>query len=68
MAVILNPYLNWRSGAREAMEFYRSVFGGELNLMTFAEGGMQVDPSESELIMHGQLETPDGFTLMGADT
>jgi len=64
----LNPYLNWRSGVREALEYYQKVFGGELNLMTFAEGGMEVDPSESELIMHGQLETPDGFTLMGADT
>ena len=68
MSMRLNPYLNWRSGVREALEYYQKVFGGELNLMTFAEGGMEVDPSESELIMHGQLETPDGFTLMGADT
>jgi len=68
MSMRLNPYLNWRSGAREALEYYQKVFGGELDLMTFAEGGMEVDPSESELIMHGQLETPDGFTLMGADT
>jgi len=63
----LNPYLNFRAQAREAMEFYRSVFGGELTLTTFAEFGMPAAPGEEGLIMHGQLETPSGFTLMGAD-
>ena len=67
MALTLNPYLNWRTGARDALEYYRGVFGGELSLMTFADGGMEVDASEAELIMHGQLETPDGFVLMGSD-
>lgn len=67
MSVTLNPYLNWRRGAREALEYYQRVFGGELSFMTFAEGGMEVDPAEAELVMHGQLKTPDGFTLMGAD-
>jgi len=63
----LNPYLNWRSSTREAMEFYRSVFGGELTTSTFGEAGMPVDPDEANLIMHSQLVTPD-LTLMAADT
>jgi PhnB protein len=67
MASRLNPYLSFRSDARQAMEFYRSVFGGDLTLSTFGEYG-QADAPEADLIMHGQLETPDGFTLMGADT
>ena len=33
----LNPYLNLKDNAREAMEFYRSVFGGELTLATYAD-------------------------------
>lgn len=64
----LNPYLSFKTNAREAMEFYKSVFGGELSLMTFGDGGMAQNPAESSLIMHGQLETPDGYTLMGSDT
>ena len=28
MASRLNPYLNFRGQAREALEFYESVFGG----------------------------------------
>ena len=64
----LNPYISFRDQAREALEFYQSVFGGELALDTFAEFDMGQDPSENDLIMHGQLETPAGFVLMAADT
>lgn len=68
MPTRLNPYLNFRGSAREAMEFYQTVFGGELNLNTFAEFGASDDPAEKDQIMHGQLESPSGLTLMGADT
>lgn len=68
MPVTLNPYLNFRDTAREAMEFYHSVFGGDLRLSTFADFQSAHDPSENDLIMHGQLDGPDGLTLMGADT
>jgi PhnB protein len=63
----LNPYLSFAGNAREAMEFYRDVLGGELSLMTFAEGGMSQEPGVADKIMHGQLETPSGYTLMGSD-
>jgi PhnB protein len=64
----LNPYLSFQGNAREAMEFYREVLGGELSLMTYAEGGMTENPADADKIMHGQLETESGYTLMGADT
>lgn len=67
MAVTLNPYLNWRGNAREAMEFYQSVFGGELTVSTFGEAGAEVDPSEVDQVMHSQLVTEDGLVLMGSD-
>ena len=67
MPSILNPYLNFRAQAREAMDFYQSVFGGTLQRSTFAEFGMAEDPAESELVMHSQLTTDAGFTLMAAD-
>jgi PhnB protein len=64
----LNPYLTFKNEAREAMEFYRSVFGGELTVRTFSEYPGMVEDAEKDLVMHAQLETPDGFVLMGADT
>ena len=67
MAVTLNPYLNWRGNARAAMEFYQSVFGGELTVSTFGDAGMEVDPSEVDQVMHSQLVTENGLTLMGSD-
>ena len=64
----LNPYLGFRDNAREAMEFYHSVFGGELTSSTFAEMHGSEDPAEGDKIMHAQLVTSSGYTLMAADT
>jgi PhnB protein len=64
----LNPYLSFRDNAREAMEFYRSVFGGTLDMNTFAEFGASEDPSEVDKIMHAMLEADNGITFMAADT
>jgi len=64
----LSPYLGFRDDARQAMEFYQSVFGGELSLGTFGEMHASDDPAEVDKIMHGQLVTPNGFLLMGSDT
>ncbi|MBB6474117.1 VOC family protein [Sphaerisporangium rubeum] len=63
----LNPYIGFDGDAREAMEFYRSVFGGDLTLRTFGEFGAP-QPELADKIMHGTLETPQGFTIMGSDT
>ena len=63
----LNPYISFNGNAREAMEFYRQVFAGELTLHTFGEFG-QPDAPGADKIMHGMLETGTGMTLMGADT
>ena len=62
----LNPYLNFSGTARQALEFYRGVFGGNLTLSTFAEFGM-TDAPDADKIMHGQLETDAGYTIMAAD-
>ena len=63
----LNPYISFSDNARDALEFYKSVFGGTLTLNTFGEYGEKDSPI-ADKIMHGQLETDRGFTLMGADT
>jgi PhnB protein len=67
MASRLNPYIGFESDARQAMEFYQGVFGGTLNINTFGEFGNQ-NPAEADKVMHAQLETDNGFTLMASDT
>ena len=67
MTTNLNPYLNFRGRAREALEFYGDVFGGTPTFSTFGEFGMSQDPAEQDQIMHGQLVTSSDFTLMAAD-
>ena len=66
MASRLNPYLNFNGNARQALEFYASVFGGDLNLNTFADLGAKGTP-DADKIMHGQLESDAGYTIMAAD-
>ncbi|MET9019085.1 VOC family protein [Actinopolymorpha sp. NPDC004070] len=66
MASRLNPYVSFPGNAREAMEFYQRVFGGDLAMNTFGEFGSPDMPG-ADKIMHAMLETDDGFTLMGAD-
>lgn len=67
MANKLNPYLTFVGKTRHAMNFYSSVFGGELTLQTFKEMHAAQSPEQEELIMHGQLITHDGMTLMASD-
>lgn len=67
MSTRLNPYVAFDGNAREAMEFYRDVFGGDLRVNTFGEYGTE-DPATADKTMHAILETPSGFTLMASDT
>src|SRR3954447_916344 len=68
MSVQLNPYLSFRDNAREAMEFYSSVFGGTLSVSTFKEFQASSDPSEDDLVMHSQLGGERGVVFMASDT
>jgi PhnB protein len=68
VAVALNPYLNFRGNAREAMTFYQSVFGGELTINTFADLQAPVEESEKDKVMHSDLVAENGLRLMGSDT
>ena len=68
MTTRLNPYISFRDNAREALEFYHGVFGGDLNMSTFAEFQASEDPADAEKIMHGQIDGPNGMTLMASDT
>jgi PhnB protein len=64
----LNPYLSFKDNTREAMEFYRTVFGGKLQLSTFKDYHASQDPSEDNKIMHSVLEADNGITFMASDT
>ena len=65
----LNVYLHFNGTCREAFEFYRSIFGGEFDLITtFGEGPpeMQIPEEERDGIMHVSYSIGDNV-LMGSD-
>jgi PhnB protein len=65
MSSQLNPYLNFNGNARQALEFYAGVFGGDLSLNTFGSFGNS--GPDADRIMHGMLQTDAGYSIMGAD-
>lgn len=58
------PYIGFHGQAEEALTFYHSIFGGELKLSRYGDMGMDKNP---EAIMHGQLDTDMGWSLMASD-
>lgn len=66
MNIRLHPYLNFMGQAKEAMEFYHSVLGGELKISTYGESNPATKPEEKDLTMHAELKTPS-FTFFASD-
>lgn len=66
MTVTVTPHLNFRGNAREALEFYQSVFGGELTIASYADMG-NTDPVLADHVTFGQVTSESGFTIMAYD-
>lgn len=69
MTVRLNSYINFNGNAREAIEFYKSIFGGKVYMDTFESFGdsMPVDEADKQKIMHAYLKGDNGVELMASD-
>jgi PhnB protein len=68
MQTRLNPYLSFKSNARQDMEFYKTVFGGKLQLSTFKEYHASQTTDEDDLIMHAELNAGESLLFMVSDT
>jgi PhnB protein len=67
MSIKVSNHLNFRGDARAALEFYQSVFGGELVVITYADAHNVQDPAEADQIMWGQVTADNGFRVMAYD-
>jgi PhnB protein len=65
--IALEAYIFFKGNAKEAMEFYKNVFGGELNVVTYAESGMSAEGTSPDWLMHASLEG-GAVKLMASDT
>jgi PhnB protein len=65
----LAPYIFFQGNCREAMEFYKSVFGGELDVMDYADvpGDMPGKDEMKGKLMNATLKTQD-VVIRGSDT
>lgn len=67
MTITTTTHLNFRGDASEALAFYRSVFGGHLAAVTYADAHAVTEPAEADQIMWGQVTSDAGFRVMAYD-
>ncbi|GAB2740040.1 VOC family protein [Amycolatopsis magusensis] len=67
MSVKTTLHLNFRGEARAALEFYQSVFGGDLAVVTYKDAGNLDEPDEADQVMWGQVAAGNGFHVMAYD-
>lgn len=67
MTIKTTTHLNFRGTARQALEFYQRVFGGDLMAATYGDFEMPKDAPGADRIVFGQVESEDGFRIMAYD-
>lgn len=67
MTIQTTPHINLRGNARQALEFYRSVSGGELVAVTYRDAGRAADGPGADQILWGQVRSDAGFHVMVFD-
>jgi PhnB protein len=62
------PYFMFDGNAKEALEYYREVFGGEIvNLQTYGEADYPTPPEANDRVIHAQFKKDD-LSIMASDT
>lgn len=67
MSIKSVAHINLRGTARQALNFYHAVFGGQVTLATHGQAGMTDDPAAADLIIWGQVVADSGFCVMAFD-
>jgi len=67
MSINTVVHINLRGDARAALEFYQSVFGGKLAVVTYEDAHNVQNPDEARQIMWGEVVSEDGFHVMAYD-
>ncbi|CAL9562839.1 hypothetical protein SUDANB121_04691 [Nocardiopsis dassonvillei] len=67
MAITTTAHVNFRGDARAALEFYRSVFGGDIAVITYRDAHSVTDEAEADQVMWGRVESAAGFRIMAYD-
>jgi len=66
MTIVTTTHLNFRGDAKPALEFYHSVFGGQLLAVSYADA-QRSDTDDADHIVFGSVTSDDGFRIMAYD-
>ena len=65
--IATTTHANFRGNARAALEFYHSIFGGHLMVVSYADAGAVQNPAEADQVLWGQVAAASGFRIMAYD-
>ncbi|MEP7143260.1 MAG: VOC family protein [Ferruginibacter sp.] len=69
--ISINPYIHFNGNAEDAMNFYKSVFGGEFTIFQRSgdvPGSEKISAGEKEKMIHVSLVIGNGITIMAIDS
>ncbi len=67
MTVTTTTHLNFRGQAREALELYASIFGGQVIAFTYRDAHVDADGAVPDQLMWGGFQAPNGLSVMAFD-
>ena len=63
----IQPYLNFDGKTAEAMTFYHTALGGEMQMQTFADAKMPTPPGSENRVLHARIQAGSAV-LMASDS
>ena len=67
MTVTTTTHLNFRGQAREALDLYASIFGGQVIAFTYRDAHVDADGAVPDQLMWGGFQAPNGLSVMAFD-
>jgi PhnB protein len=68
MKKTINPFLHFNGNCKEAIEYYKEIFNGNIELMMLAKGKLAEEFSSENSVLHSVLTFYNGMIIMSADT
>ena len=68
MKKTINPFLYFNGNCKEAIEYYKEIFNGSLEIMTVKDTAYESQFASENSILHAVLTSKDGIAIMSSDT
>ena len=68
MKKTINPFLHFNGNCNEALEYYKQIFNGNIEVLMLAKGKCAEEFDSENSVFHSVLTFYNGMIIMAADT